>query len=57
MSIFWKKRGYREHIDMQIPEVLVGKKVACMSLERSRTHSNKVTEFLLFLSLGANIAS
>lgn len=36
---------YREYRDIQIPEVLAGKKVSYMSLERSKTNSNEVVNF------------
>lgn len=45
MPIFWK--GYREDTGIQIPEVLAGKEVACMSLERT-TNSNEILNFFLF---------
>lgn len=50
MPIFWGGRGmgYREHTDIQIPEVLVGKEVGCRSLERSKTNSNNVLNFFYF---------
>lgn len=48
-----ERKRCREDIDIQIPEVLVGKDVGCKSLERK--NSNETVN--LFLSSGANIAS